>query len=261
MLRRWCTPLAGLALLGGALAASAPAAASSHPAGHTIHLIRPAMHGTAPMAGSGWTRQAAQSTNWSGFAAHSKKYNKISASWVEPTAHCSGSGSQFSSFWVGLDGFNSGTVEQTGTEVDCRSGSPRYFGWYEMFPAFPVNFSNTVRPGDHFTGSVTFNGSGHFTLVLKDTTRGWSHTVHKTLSGAARSSAEVIAEAPSSSGGVLPLANFGTVHFSNSKVDGSKLGSANPTKIIMVNGSGRAKVSVSSLSNGTNFSVKWLHST
>ena len=237
MLRRWCIPLAGLALAAGALAASAPAAASSHPAGHTIHLIRPAMHGTAPMVGSGRTSQAAQSTNWSGFAAHSKKYNKISASWVEPTAHCSGSGSQFSSFWVGLDGFNSRTVEQTGTEVDCRNGSPRYFGWYEMFPAFPVNFSNTVRPGDHFTGSVTFNGSG-----------------------AARSSAEVIAEAPSSSGGVLPLANFGTVHFSNSKVDGSKLGSANPTKIIMVNSSGRAKVSVSSLSNGTNFSVKWLHS-
>ncbi len=28
----------------------------------------------------------------------------------------------------------------------------------EMYPAFPVNFSNTVRPGDKFFGSVTFNG-------------------------------------------------------------------------------------------------------
>jgi hypothetical protein len=260
MLRRWCIPLAGLALVGGALAAAAPAAAAGHPARPTIHLIRPAMHGTAPMIAHGGPAEAAQSTNWSGYAAHSKKYTKVSSSWVEPTAHCPG-GSQFSSFWVGLDGFNSGTVEQTGTEVDCRNGSPTYFGWYEMFPAFPVNFSNTVRPGDHFTGSVTFNGSGHFTLVLKDVTRGWSHTIHKTLSSAARSSAEVIAEAPSSSGGVLPLANFGTVHFSNSKVDGSNLGGANPTKIIMVNGSGRAKDSVSALSGGTAFSAKWLHST
>ena len=258
MLRRWCIPLAGLALVGGALAASAPAAAASHPARPTIHLIRPAMHGTAPMIGRGRPTHAV-SSNWSGYAAHGKTYKKISASWVEPTGHCTSSRT-FSSFWVGLDGFTSKTVEQTGSEVDCIGGHARYFGWYEMFPAFPVNFSNTVRPGDHFTGSVTFNGSGHFTLVLKDVTRGWSHTIHKTLSSAARSSAEVIAEAPSSSGGVLPLANFGTVHFSNSKVDGSKLGSANPTKIIMVNSSGRAKVSVSSLSNGTNFSVKWLHS-
>jgi len=260
MLRRWCIPLAGLALAGGALAASAPAAASSHPAGPTIHLIRPAMHGTAPMAARGRASNAALSTNWSGYAAHSGSYNTVSASWVEPTAHCPG-GSQFSSFWVGLDGFNSGSVEQTGTEVDCRSGSPRYFGWYEMFPAFPVNFSNAVKPGDHFSGSVTFNGSGHFTLVLKDATQGWSHTVHKTLTTAKRSSAEVIAEAPSSSSGVLPLADFGTVHFSNSKVNGSSLGSNNPTKIIMVNSSGRHKVSVSALSGGTAFGVTWLHST
>src|SRR5215468_5352761 len=66
MLRRWCIPLAGLALAAGALAASAPAAASSHPAGHAIHLIRPAMHGTAPMAARGRASNAALSTNWSG---------------------------------------------------------------------------------------------------------------------------------------------------------------------------------------------------
>jgi hypothetical protein len=260
MLRRWCIALAGLALAGGALAASAPAAAASHPARPTIHLIRPAMHGTAPMAIHGRARNAAQSLNWSGYAAHTKTYKKVSASWVEPTAHCTSSRT-FSSFWVGLDGYNSNTVEQTGTEADCVNGHARYFGWYEMYPAFPVNFSNTVHAGDHFTGSVTFNGSGHYTLVLKDITRGWSHTVHKTRTGAKHSSAEVIAEAPSSSSGVLPLTNFGTSHFSNAKVNGSAMGSASPTKIIMVNRSGRAKVSVSALAGGTAFSVKWLHST
>jgi hypothetical protein len=259
MVRRWCIPLAGLALVGGALAASAPAAAASHPARPTIHLIRPAMHGTAPMAIRGRVRNA-QSLNWSGYAAHAKSYKKISASWVEPTAHCTASRT-FSSFWVGLDGFNSNTVEQTGSEVDCVNGHGKYFGWFEMFPALPVNFSNPVHPGDHFTGSVTFTGSGHYTLVLKDTTQGWSHTVHKTRTGARHSSAEVIAEAPSSASGVLPLTNFGTAHFSNAKVNGAAMGSANPTKIIMVNGSGRAKDSVSALAGGTAFSVKWLHST
>ena len=54
----------------------------------------------------------------------------------------------------------------------AAADTPRYFAWYEMFPAFPVNFANPVRPGDHFTGSVTFTGGGHYTLVLKDTTAG-----------------------------------------------------------------------------------------
>jgi len=261
MLRRWCMPLAGLALAGGALAASAPAAAASHPARPTIHLIRPAMHGTAPMAVRGRSVNALASTNWSGFAAHGKTYRQISANWVEPTGHCTASRT-FSSFWVGLDGLGSNSVEQTGSEVDCSGGQAVYFGWFEMFPAAPVNFSNAVHPGDHFTGSVTSTGTGQYTLVLSDTTRGWSHTVHKTLTGAPNVSAEAIAEAPSTfTGTVLPLTNFGTVQFSNAMVNGAAMGNAKPSKIIMVNDSGRPKDSVSALSGGTAFSVTWLHST
>jgi hypothetical protein len=212
------------------------------------------------MAGFGRSASAAASQNWSGYAAHARTYKTISASWVEPTAHCTGSRT-FSSFWVGLDGYNSGTVEQTGSEVDCRSGHARYSAWYEMYPAFPVNFSNPVRPGDYFTGSVTFTGSGHYTLALKDTTQGWSHTVHKTRNGAKNSSAEVIAEAPSSTVGILPLTNFGNAHFSNAKVNGAAMGKANPTKIIMISGSGRVKASVSALAGGTAFSATWRRST
>jgi hypothetical protein len=260
MLLRWSILLAGLALAGGALAASAPAAAASHPAGPTIHLIRPAMHGTAPMVARGRPSHAAESENWSGYAAHGKTYKKVSASWVQPTGHCTGSRT-FSSFWVGLDGFGTRTVEQTGSEVDCAGGHAKYYSWYEMFPAFPVNFANTVRPGDHFVGSVTFTGSGHYTLVLKDTTQGWSHTIRKTLKSAKNGSAEVIAEAPSSSGGILPLTDFGTVHFSNAMVNGAAISKSHAVKITMVNGSGRAKDSVSALTGGKAFSAKWLHST
>jgi hypothetical protein len=199
------------------------------------------------------------SANWSGYAAHNGPYKNISASWVEPRGHCSGSRHKYSSFWVGLDGFNSGSVEQTGSEVDCKGGSPRYYSWFEMFPKFPVRFHNTVRPGDHFHGSVTYNGGGRFTLKLSDTTRGWTHTEHKSLKSAQRSSAEVIVEAPSSNrGGVLPLADFGTVHISRAKVNGSKIGSRHPTKIIMQ--ARRRKDTVSRLHHGQNFSVTWRHS-
>jgi hypothetical protein len=59
----------------------------------------------------------------------------------------------------------------------------------------------------------------------------------------------------------MPLSNFGTVHFSNALVDGTAIGQAGGVKITMMNGSGRAKDSVSALTSGKNFSVTWLHST
>ena len=269
MLRRWCLPLAGIALVIGSVAAAAPAVAAGHApraaaAGHlvrpTIHLIRPT--GPRPMISHGFPHVDATSSNWSGYAATGRKFRSVSAHWTEPKGHCSGTSKKFSSFWVGIDGATSSTVEQTGTEVDCHGSRAKYFAWYEMFPAFPVNFSNRVRPGDHFSASVTHNSGAKYTLVITDHTRHWSHTVHKSLRNARNSSAEVIAEAPSTGGGrVLPLANFGTVHFSRSKANGVAIGHFRPIRIVMINSSGRRKVAVSSLFRGRNFSVKWKHST
>ncbi len=34
---------------------------------------------------------------------------------------------QDSSFWIGLDGYNNSTVEQTGSEVDCSGSTPEYY--------------------------------------------------------------------------------------------------------------------------------------
>src|SRR4029077_4730490 len=124
---------------------------------------------------------------------------------------------------------------------------PDYFGWYEMFPAAPVNFSNTVKPGDKFSASVTFSGTETYTLVLKDTTQGWTQNIVKNQSGLARSSAEVITEAPSSNSGVLPLANFGTVSYSTSSANGALLASFKPVEIIMINNSGADKDTTSSI--------------
>ena len=251
--------------------AAGAASAAVHPAAH--HAVRPAVRGWNPggvmhhvsgvSPAAGGVRHADQSTNWSGYAVTggTGAFTSISASWTEPTGTCSGS-AKYSSFWVGLDGYNSSTVEQTGSEVDCSGRTAEYYSWYEMYPAYPVNFSNTVRPGDHFTGSVTFNGGSSYTLKLSDTTRGWSHTINASLSGAANSSAEVIAEAPccTASGGILPLAHFSPVTFTSASVNGSPIGNFSPTQIIMVNSSGTAKDSVSSLSGGNSFTVSWLRS-
>jgi hypothetical protein len=172
---------------------------------------------------------------------------------------CNGT-TAYSSFWVGLDGDTSSTVEQTGTDADCSGSTPQYYAWYEMYPKFPTNLKNPVQPGDHFTATVTTNGSGGFTLTLSNTTRGWTNTTNARLKSAKLASAEVIAEAPSSSGGVLPLANFGTVSFSGASVNGAALTSSTPgiDPITMQSGS-TVKASPSSLNNGA-FTVTWKHS-
>jgi hypothetical protein len=263
MLRRWGILLGMLTLLAGvavAITGGASAGTMGFRPGGPIQLAGPA---TAGPNARGGIRHQAQSTNWSGYAATTGTYTSVSASWTEPTGICSGS-AKYSSFWVGLDGYNSGSVEQTGSEVDCSGTRAVYYAWYEMYPAASVSYSNTVRPGDHFNASVTYTGSNNFNLTISDTTQGWSHTHVGILAGAARSSAEVIVEAPccTASGGILPLADFGTVNIASSTANGAALGNAGGvTQIIMIDSAGRAKDSVSSLSGGESFSATWLRST
>jgi hypothetical protein len=254
--RRSILPTAGLLLAGGTVAGPltvATAAAAVAPA--ALHAPRLVSTPTTPFFIShGGVHATTTSTNWSGYAATGSTYTSVSTSFTQPSVDCS-KGNGYSSFWVGLDGYSSNTVEQTGTEADCSGGAASYYAWYEMYPKFPVNARHTVRPGDSISESVTF-GSGGFTLKLVDSTEGWSQSVTKKLSNAKRSSAEVIVEAPSSSGGVLPLADFGTVSFSGSLVDGSTLSSFNPVGIDMVSSSGTPEATVSSLSGGS-FSDTW----
>jgi|SRR5579871_3036917 hypothetical protein len=242
-------------LLAALPAASAPALSAAGPSlSFAPHSAAARLH-----PGDVGLLRNASSTNWAGYAAHSTTYTSVTATWREPSASC-GSGTSYASFWTGLDGYNSGSVEQTGTLVECVNGSPHQFSWYEMYPAAPVYFSSTLVAGDTMTATVSATSTGAFTLFLKDSTRGWSHTIHQTNSSLARSSAEVIAEAPSSSSGVLPLANFGTVSFSGAGVDGGTLAASNPTEINMVTSSGTTKASCSGISGGTAFSCTWHHS-
>jgi hypothetical protein len=162
------------------------------------------------------------SGNWGGFAVTGSGFTKASGSWVVPSVKCSG-GTQYSSFWVGIDGDGSNTVEQTGTEADCSGGSARYSAWVEFFPAFPVTIPVTVKPGDRISASVTWNSGSSFTCKLTNVTTGKSYTKTGSVSGAKRLSAEWIAEAPSSGSTILPLADFGTGLFGkdNTSVSGT----------------------------------------
>jgi Peptidase A4 family len=257
-----------LSLAGTASASAGQHVTAIHVRSSRVGGFRPGGLMTRPggariSAGRGGRDTTAESTNWSGYAVTGANgaYNSVSASWKEPTATCTSRRSaQYASFWVGLDGYNSDSVEQTGTDSDCSGRTPEYYGWYEMYPAFPVNFSNTVRPGDSMSASVTFSGTETYTLVLTDSTQGWTQTIKQNETGLDRSSAEVITEAPSSNSGVLPLADFGTVSYSTSSANGTSLGSQSPIEIIMIDNSNRDKDSTSAISGGGAFSNAWIRS-
>jgi hypothetical protein len=262
MLVKPLVALAGLVLAFGTLATASTASASvgAQSAGHAATAGHVA---TGPMIRvpglRGVPRNQAESSNWSGYAANGSTYTSVSANWTQPSAKCP-SGDQYSAFWVGLDGYSSDSVEQTGSEADCDGRTAEYSAWYEMYPANPVYFNEPVEPGDSFSGSVTYNGGSSYTLVITDHTEGWSKTVNASLSGAANSSAEAIVEAPccKASGEPLNLTDFGSVPFSDTTVDGSPISDYSPTEIIMVDGSGRDKDTISSSSDGNSFTATWV---
>ncbi|HXQ53579.1 MAG TPA: G1 family glutamic endopeptidase [Stellaceae bacterium] len=143
---------------------------------------------------------------------------------------------EYSSSWVGIGGYCENanctavdnTLIQLGTEQDVSSGgSTQYYAWIEMLPNYPVIVSPTypacnslscayaVHPGDAMTASLacqsncTPGASQTWLLSMANRTRGWNWSTTVTYASTLLS-AVWIQEAPSSSAGVLPLADFGT---------------------------------------------------
>lgn len=198
--------IVGLFVLLPATATAAPATKAA-PARHLRDIVlRPNV-----------SRNHTTSTNWSGYAVEggSAKFTDVRGSWVQPAVKCSPA-TNYSSFWVGIDGYNSNSVEQLGTDSDCSNGRSVYYAWWEMFPLASVPLppgKYPVKPGDVLTAEVSVTGPHHdvFTLSIKSS-RGWSFQKVKTASVAvARESAEWITEAPFVDGAVANLSDFNKV--------------------------------------------------
>jgi hypothetical protein len=257
---RWSKPIAVTALflasVGLTMSANAQAAAVPHTA-HTPHIavsipnpLRFPSHAT-----SHGLKNVEYSGNWGGYADTGTTFTSVTTTWTQPSTTC-GSSTTYAAFWDGLDGYSSGTVEQTGTLVECYGGAAYYYAWYEMYPAGLVTYSSTVRPGDSFTATTSYSG-GTYTLTLKNNTEGWTDT-HTAGGSYARSSAEVIVEAPSSSSGILPLAHFAPTTFTGSRVNGSAISAFTDHQIDIASSSGSLKETTSGLdSTGTSFTATW----
>jgi len=214
-----------------------------------------------------------ESENWSGYAVTGSSFTVAKGSWIVPSVNCGKTPNTYSAFWVGIDGYSSNTVEQTGTASDCNGSSPQYYAWYEFYPAGSVLIGSVpVSPGNTISASVTYSG-GKFTTTITNETTGKSYSKSAAVSGAKRSSAEWIAEAPccTRSGGILPLADFGTSYFGQDYTNISDTNDATDSttsgpigdfsaveKIIMVSSKGADEAVPSSLSSdGTSFDVVW----
>jgi hypothetical protein len=212
------------------------------------------------------------SYNWAGYAVTSATgtVTDVKGSWIVPTVKTKAA-NQYSANWIGIDGYNSNTVEQIGTDSDTDSkGRPIYYAWYELYPKPCYYLPITIQPGDLITAEVSYS-NGKITLLLTDVTTKKSVSLTQDGKGYSRSCAEWIVEAPWYNG-ILPLTNFGTTSLGKSYTSASntcfatingKTGSVNSFSavnyITMVNSNGQIKAQPGVLSNdGTSFQTIWM---
>jgi hypothetical protein len=263
----WMT---GALLIGAALVPVGFSLSATSPTSGPLHVSMPQWARAGPSYGT----TTSTSTNWAGFVVPSSNgaVTDVKGSWVQPRFHGSCGGlynNSESSFWVGIDGWGSNTVEQAGTSVSCVSvlfiGVVTYFAWYEFYPAGPVTIAMSISPGDHMSAEVKYSAAfKSYTVSIKDSSTGKSFSTSTTGVTANRSSAEWIAEAPSSSSGIIPLVDFGTVRFTaaSATISGTAhaIGGFSNVQVTMWNQAGTAqKAAPSSLSSsGAGFVVRWL---
>jgi hypothetical protein len=191
---------------------------------------------------------------WAGYADTGTKFSSVSGAWTAPTLDCAATKNSSVSPWIGIDGWSSNTVEQIGFDQDCQSGVASYHPWVEMFPANSIYFTDTVKAGDHITASVSVSGTT-FTLIEADTTQGWTKTYHKTGSDQL-SSAEAIVE--DLGNGIQPVADFGTIPFTNLIANGQPLASAGTVNSTNLE-RGTTLLTKNSALSGESFTMTWLH--
>jgi hypothetical protein len=161
-----------------------------------------------------------KSDNWSGYAVGDSVFTHAQGSWIQPKADCTKTPNTYAAFWVGIDGFTSTTVEQTGTLIYCDGTTAEYYAWYEFYPSTPIEVISgiTVKPGDKISADVSY-ANPDFTVTITDERTGKSFSKKSEVTGAKRSSAEWIAEAPESDGSIVPLTDFGTASYGEDYTD------------------------------------------
>jgi hypothetical protein len=98
-----------------------------------------------------------ESDNWAGYAVVGTAFTEARGSWTIPSVDCTVNPNGAASFWVGIDGWDNDTVEQTGTESQCDGYKLVTYAWYEFAPKGGVTIkSMRVTPGEDMEGEVRY---------------------------------------------------------------------------------------------------------
>jgi len=289
------TAAVALAVIGAAAAAGPALAARAGAAAPPVHAIAARQaaavttavypgHPLIPATGRARAAVAGQapassdvSNNWSGYAVTRRHatFRYVQATFFVPYVNCTvspGRPRTYSSHWVGLDGFNSKTVEQDGFEADCRGSTPGYRAWYELYPRPETPISGIgIKAGDSITATVSYSApSRKYTLEVADnsTHRHFRISLRCQVK-CNRSSAEVISEAPTGvqrgNDVLLPLADYQAVSYTNVAIAdrSARGGLASPhwraTRILQVSASNSSTpVAVPTPIHGNGFDSYWL---
>jgi hypothetical protein len=228
--------LTAVAALTAALAlASVTSAAAGTTSGATPALAKPA---------------AVTHNNWTGYVlvGHTQGFRQVTGQFKVPTVACTSANSK-ASFWIGLDGYGNGTVEQVGISTDCTNFVPLFQAWWEMYPN-PTQYKFLVSPGDTISMLVKYVG-GAWNLALTDLTLdNDAHKFNVTEPCASGHVCEnMTAEAVLEADGGKNLSNFKSAGFTKIQA----VDSSNVTTGLVANGSvwGLAKVLMTG-ANGQN---------
>jgi hypothetical protein len=148
---------------------------------------------------------AKNSVGWSGYVLTGTTFRAITAKWKQPVVTCPVDDAR-ASFWVGIDGWGTGSVEQVGTWGVCHgAGKPvTYRAWWEIVGGGGGQ-PFAVEPGDSIEASVTYSGAAYVLVVRDLTHRGQFTTTQKCgTRPCGRTTAEWIIERP----GGHPLAQY-----------------------------------------------------
>ncbi|KAI0323936.1 acid proteinase [Cubamyces sp. BRFM 1775] len=229
------------------------------------HMSRPVQAASGPAALAGGDATASvYTTNWAGavLVAGPNTYTAATGSFIVPTPRepSGGSGFHSAAIWVGIDGDTcQSAILQTGVDITVSGGETSYNAWYEWYPAAMSDFSGfAVRPGDNISATVIADSLTSGTATLINYSTGQEVTKILTSQPAlCQENAEWIVEDYTESGGLVPLANFGTVTFTDA-LAGISTGGVSPAGATIFNMEQNGRVLTTASTSSSSVTVNYI---
>jgi hypothetical protein len=200
-------------------------------------------------------------------------FNSVQGEWNEPSiAGVCNASTRAEGQWVGLGGVTSGDLAQIGTEYGVPYHAHQ--GWYLVLPdmgdtVWIQNFTPNV--GDTILAQVQYSqSSGTFYFWMEDYTTGWYTNPQPTYTSASwdGSSGDFIVERPTYIDPntlkvtIPPLADFGSVYWSQAVVNGSRVGTFPNNYNVWIYSNGAPSTHLladtdATLTNNQNFTDRW----